>query len=103
MKRVIVSFPPANAAATRVYHYEAVATLVEEDFARPVSSKIVLAPDHHLPPSRANVPGEVHFAFAELPYQGHVRFDITPVSCFGKKGRTISTAEFWEGRSRGGV
>lgn len=103
MKRVVVSFPPANAAQARVYHYETVAMLLEEDFARPVSSKIVLAPDHHLPPSRANVPGEAHFAFAELPYEGHVRFDVTPVSCFGKKGRTISSTAFWNGKSRGGA
>ena len=96
MRRVVVAFPPANAGSARVYHYEIVATFVEEDFTRPCASKLVLAPDHHLPPSRTGLPGEAHFAFAELPHNAHVRFDVTPVSCFGRRGKAISSAQIWK-------
>jgi hypothetical protein len=49
----------------------------------------VLAPDFYLPVSKAGKPGSCVFALAELPKGVHIRFDVTPIECFGKKGRAI--------------
>ena len=95
MRRVIVRFPCANAAKTRVYRYEVSATLVSEDLELPVRSKMILAPDHHLPPVRTGLPAEMHFAFSELPTNAHIRFDVTPVSCFNARGRTLKAKTNW--------
>ena len=95
MRRVVVGFPCANASATRVYRYEVSAVLVDEDLELPVRSKMILAPDHHFPPSRTGLPGCMHFAFSELPTNAHIRFDITPVSCFNSRGRVLRSASTW--------
>jgi len=95
MRRVIVKFPCANATKMRVYRYEVSAMLVSEDLEMPVRSKMILAPYHHFPPSRTGLPGEMHFAFSELPTNAFIRFDVTPVSCFNRRGRTLRSTENW--------
>jgi len=95
MRRVIVKFPCANATKARVYRYEVSAMLVSEDLELPVRSKMILAPDHHFPLAHAGFPAEMHFAFSELPTNAHIRFDVTPVSCFNTRGRTLRSKANW--------
>jgi len=95
MRRVVVTFPCANATKTRVYRYEITAWQEDEDLRLPVASKMVLAPDHHLPPARTGLPGEAHFALSELPTNAHVRFEVTPVDCFNHRGKPLVTADTW--------
>ncbi len=88
--QVSVSFPAAETRAKcRVFEYEVQAVVVEDDVELVAVTRRVIAPDFHLPASKAGRPGECVFALAELPKGVHLRFDVRPVECFGKKGRAI--------------
>jgi hypothetical protein len=88
--QVAVSFPAAETRAKcRVFEYEVQAVVVEDDVELVAATRRVIAPDFHLPASKAGRPGECVFALAELPKDVHLRFDVTPIECFGKKGRAI--------------
>jgi len=94
--QVEVSFPAAQTREKcRVFEYEVQAVIVEDDVEMVATTRRAIAPDFHLPESRAGKPGSCVFALAELPKGVHLRFDVTPIECFGKKGRPISSnAEF---------
>ena len=88
--QVSVRFPAAETRAKcRVFEYEVQAVVVEDDVELMAATRRVIAPDFHLPASKAGRPGECVFALAELPKDVHLRFDVTPIECFGKKGRAI--------------
>ena len=94
--QVAVTFPAAETRAKcRVFEYEVQAVVVEDDVEMVAVTRRALAPDFHLPESKAGLPGTCVFAIAELPKGVHLRFDVRPVECFGKKGRAIrSDASF---------
>ena len=88
--QVEVSFPSAETRGKcRVFEYEVQAVVVEDDVEMVAATRRALAPDFHLPASRAGKAGSCVFALAELPRGVHLRFDVVPVECFGKKGRAI--------------
>ena len=88
--QVAVSFPAAETRAKcRVFEYEVQAVVVEDDVELVAATRRVIAPDFHLPVSKAGRPGECVFALAELPKGVHLRFDVRSIECFGKKGRPI--------------
>jgi hypothetical protein len=87
---VAVTFPAAETRAKcRVFEYEVQAVVVEDDVEMVAVTRRALAPDFHLPESKAGLPGACVFAIAELPKGVHLRFDVTPIECFGKKGQPI--------------
>jgi hypothetical protein len=88
--QVAVSFPAAETRAKcRVFEYEVQAVVVEDDVEMVAATRRALAPDFYLPQSKAGKAGSCVFALAELPKGVHIRFDVTPIECFGRKGRTI--------------
>ena len=88
--QVSVSFPAAETRAKcRVFEYEVQAVVVEDDVEMVAATRRVIAPDFHLPASKMGRRGECVFALAELPKGVHLRFDVCPIECFGKKGRAI--------------
>ena len=88
--QVAVTFPSAETRnKCRVFEYEVQAVMVDDDIEMVATTRRVLAPDFFLPASKANQPGTCVFALAELPKGVHLRFDVTPIECFGKKGRPI--------------
>ena len=84
-----VTFPAATEFG-RVYDYEAVCTVLADDHERVATTKRVLAPDFHLPPEKRGRPGEVWFARCEMPKGAKVRISVSPINCFGKRGRNIA-------------
>ena len=60
-----------------------------------------VAPEFHLPASPCGKPGSCVFALSDLPPNASVRFDVTPVECFGRKGRTIRAAELFTAPRKG--
>ena len=87
---VSVTFPAAETRAKcRVFEYEVQAVIVEDDVEMVATTRRVIAPDFHLPASKAGKAGNCVFALAELPKGVHLRFDVSPIECFGKKGRAI--------------
>ncbi len=88
--QLAVSFPPAETRnKCRVFEYEVQAVIVDDDVEMVTYTRRVLATDFFLPASKAGKPGACVFALAELPKGVHLCFDVTPIECFGKKGRPI--------------
>ena len=88
--QVAVTFPAAETRAKcRVFEYEVQAVVVEDDVEMVATTRRALAPDFHLPSSKAGKEGSCVFALAELPQGVHLRFDVTPIECFGRKGLPI--------------
>ena len=88
--QVEVTFPSAETRKKcRVFEYEVQAVVVEDDVEMVAATRRALAPDFYLPASKAGKPGACVFALAELPKGVHLRFDVTPIECFGKKGKPI--------------
>ncbi len=88
--QVAVRFPAAKTRAKcRVFEYEVQAVIVEDDVEMTAVSRRVIAPDFHLPESKTGRQGVCVFALSELPKGVHLRFDVTPIECFGRKGRAI--------------
>ena len=94
--QVEVSFPSAMPCRTsRVFEYEVQAVVVEDDVELVAATRRVLAQDFYYPLAKAGMAGSCIFALAELPKDVHLRFDVTPIECFGKKGAPIrSDARF---------
>ena len=87
---VSVTFPAAETRAKcRVFEYEVQAVIVEDDVEMVATTRRVIAPDFHLPASKSGKSGKCVFALSELPKGVHLRFDVSPIECFGKKGRAI--------------
>ena len=88
--QVDVSFPAAESREKcRVFEYEVQAVVVDDDVEMVATTRRVLAPDFYLPASKAGKAGSCVFALAELPKGVHLRFDVRPIECFGRKGRPI--------------
>jgi len=62
---------------------------VEDDVEMVACTRRAIAPDFHVPASKAGRPGACVFALADLPKGVHLRFDVRPIECFGKKGQPI--------------
>ena len=54
----------------------------------------VLAPDFHLPQAKAGRAGNCVFALSAFPKGALVRFDVTPLECFGRRGKPIHSQAF---------
>ena len=54
----------------------------------------VMAPDFFLPESKCGKAGTCRFRLADLPPKAHLRFTVTPIECFGKKGAPITSGLF---------
>ena len=90
--QVSVTFPSAETRdKCRVFEYEVQAVVVDDDVELVAATRRALSPDFHLSASKAGKRGECVFALAELPRGVHLRFDVRPIECFGKKGRAISS------------
>jgi len=87
---VRVSFPAALPVdGCRVFEYEVTARLLEDDVDLVACQKRVIAPDFHLPASKCGRPGVCCFTKDELPPKAHLRFEVRPIECFGRKGAPI--------------
>ena len=85
-----VTFPAAETRnKCRVFEYEVQAVVVEDDVEMVACTRRAIAPDFHVPASKAGRPGACAFALADLPKGVHLRFDVRPIECFGKKGQPI--------------
>ena len=85
-----VTFPAAETRnKCRVFEYEVQAVVADDDVEMVASTRRVIAEDFHVPASKAGRPGKILFALDELPKGVHIRFDVRPLECFGKKGRPI--------------
>ena len=90
--QVSVKFPAAEARNKwRVIEYEVQEVILEDDVEMVAATRRVIAPDFHLPKSKMGKSGLCVFALAELPKKVHIRFDVTPIECYGKKGRAIQS------------
>ena len=91
-ERLDVSFPAAEARGKcRVFEYEVRAVVVADDVELVAASRRVIAPDFHLPASKAGKRGSCIFSCEELPAKTPLRFDVQPIECFGRKGAAISS------------
>ena len=79
------------AQRTGFKEYEVQAVVVEDDVEMVACTRRAIAPDVHVPQSKAGRPGACAFALADLPKGVHLRFDVRPIECFGKKGQPISS------------
>jgi len=94
---VQLKFPSANAGG-RTYDYEVRAVLVADDYEDVVAARRILAPDFHLPPEKADRPGDVWFARGALPWGAQIRFEVRPVDCRGRKGNPLTAG--WDSPGR---
>ena len=100
--QVEVTFPAAEPRAKcRVFEYEVQAVVGSDDVEMVLTTRRALAPDFHLPASQCGKPGSCVFALSDLPPNAPVRFDVTPLECFGKRGRTIRAAELFTAPKKG--
>ena len=87
---VAVTFPSAETRnKCRVFDYEVQAVVVDDDVEMVACTRRVLAEDFHMPASMVGKAGKILFALDELPKGVHIRFDVRPLECFGKKGQPI--------------
>jgi len=90
-KFVTVTFPAARTVdKCRVFEYEVAAIVMEDDVEMTVATRRVLAPDFYLPASQCGKAGSCRFRLADLPPKAHMRFEIRPLECFGRKGDAIA-------------
>ncbi len=89
-ERIEVAFPHAETRAKcRVFEYEVRAVVVADDVELVAATRRVIAPDFHLPASKATKPGTCIFARMDLPSGVPLRFEVSPIECFGRKGAPI--------------
>lgn len=85
-----VTIPHAETVAKcRVFEYEVTAVLLEDDVDLVASQKRVIAQGFNLPESKCSLNTICSFKKDELPPSAHVRFEVCPIECFGKKGAKI--------------
>ena len=90
-----VSFPAARTVdKCRVFEYEVAATVVDDDVEMAAVTRRVMAPDFFLPDSKCGKAGTCRFRLADLPPKAHLRFVVTLIECFGKKGAPITSGLF---------
>lgn len=94
-RQVSVTFPAAETREKcRVFEYEIQAVALADDVEIAVATRRVLAPDFHVPQSRAGRAGQCVFALSALPKNTAIRFDVTPLECFGHRGAPIHSVAF---------
>ena len=90
-----VVWPPVLAKYTgvRAYSYEVAVLMEVADGSREavVKRRHVFAPNFHRAESRDVEPVSCRFGKAELPDNSRIRFAVTPVSCFGERGRRLES------------
>lgn len=90
--QVEVKFPfAATKEGCRVFEYEVRAVVVADDVELVCAARRVMARDFHLPPAKAGLDGTCVFAISELPAKTPLRFEVSPLECFGLNGASIAT------------
>ena len=88
--KVVVPAAVAKDGA-RVYYYDVKAAAAG---GKPVTRRVIAEGfNHGVRHARASLATECVFALDELP-KGAVRFEATPVNCFGRRGRALVSGEF---------
>ena len=87
---VEVSFPAAKPVnGCRVWKYEVQTVLVEDDSDIVIGTRQILAPGYFLPVEKEDRPGVLVIPPEDFPPKAHVRFEVRPVECFGRKGASL--------------
>jgi len=87
---LIVTIPgAAQTAKCRVWRYELVC---EDESGKEILKRNILTPDCHLPVALAPKEIVCPLALADLPAAGGVRVRVTPLSCFGRAGKSLSAS-----------
>lgn len=90
-----VKFPAAETREKcRVFEYEVQAVVLADDVEMAAVTRRVLAPDFHVPQSKTGRAGACVFALSAFPKGAQVRFDVTPLECFGRHGKPIHSQAF---------
>lgn len=88
--KVRIEFPSAEARnGCQVFEYQVTAIFLDHDLNLPFLSRLVMAPEYFYGPDTKRTPGVCELAIADLPPCVRIQFEITPIECFGKKGRPI--------------
>ena len=95
--QVEVSFPTVNGAngGVRAFDYEVAAEFGIGDLTLPRFVKRVYSPGHFLPAAADTAPSACRFATRDFPSNQKVRFAVTPLNEWGRRGRTIRSD--WKG------
>ena len=89
-EQISLTFPAAKPSATsRVHQYEVRALANRDGRETAVLTNFFFSQAFFLAPSHEPATGKCVVAVSALPTNEVVRFSVTPVECFGKKGRPI--------------
>ena len=89
-EQITLTFPAAEPSATsRIHRYEVRAFANRDGKEIPVLTNKYFAQGFFLPPSQDPVTDNCVIAVSALPTNAVIRFSISPVECFGKKGKAI--------------
>lgn len=94
-KQIVLTFPAAESVnwEKRVYEYEVSAEIVDCDTVKPYATKRVFQPGIETGPKYTAKTAECIFALSELPKAKELlRFAVTPMNCYGKRGKTLYAA-----------
>ena len=78
----------AQTFANRVWRYD---VRVEAKDGKVALTRRVLSPDYHLPLEKAQKSFVLPVPVGDLPKDGEFRFAVTPLNCFGKAGKALTT------------
>ena len=78
--------------ANRVWRYDV--RVEAKNGGKAVLTRRVLSPDFHLPIAKAQKSFVLPVPVGDLPKDGEFRFTVTPLNCFDKAGRTLTTGYF---------
>ena len=89
-EQVTLTFPAAKPSATsRVHQYEVQALANRDGRETAVLTNSFFSEAFFLAPSHEPATGRCVVAVSALPTNAVIRFSVTPVECFGKKGKAI--------------
>ncbi len=89
-RKVRIEFPTAEARnGCQVFEYQVTAILLERDLDLPFMARRVMAPEYFYGPDTVRTAGSCELLLADMPAGSRIRFEITPMECFGKKGKPI--------------
>ena len=98
--QTVVTFPTALAGG-RAFDYEVQAELNYYDVTRVFCTKRVFAPEYFRTESKLAKEGQIVFArVAEVPEHVDVRFVVTPLDCYGNRGKSIYSKKFKLGEAK---
>ena len=98
--QTVVTFPTALAGG-RAFDYEVQAELNYYDVTRVFCTKRVFAPDYFRTTSKLSKEGKCVFArVAEVPEHVDIRFVVTPIDCYGNRGKSIYSKKFKLGEAK---